>query len=255
LTNRAIAKQPVLCNLGCGSRHHSAWINLDFEGDGVAVLAWDLRKGVPLQDSCCDAVYSSHAIEHFNRVAARSFLAECHRVLKPGGILRLVAPDLEDITRTYLQCLEAARRGENGAADRYQWIVVELLDQLVRHESGGEMLRLWSRADVPAEDFIAQRVGTEYWRARQHCRGRGVTEARPSDPLMVGRFRLGGEVHQWMYDRYSLGLLMANSGFVGVRSCTASESSIEDFVSYCLDTERDGTTYKPDSFFMEARKP
>lgn len=246
---------PVLCNLGCGARHHPAWINLDFHGDGRTVFPWDLRQGLPLPDASCDVVYSSHAIEHFDRKGACQFLAECHRVLKPGGILRLAAPDLEGIARAYLQCLEAAQRGEQGAVARYEWIVVELLDQLVRHESGGEMLKLWCRHELPAEDYISQRVGTEYWRSRKHCKGRSVSETTPTDALTVGSFRLGGEVHQWMYDRYSLGQLLTNSGFVQVQTCAAIESSIENFVEYCLDTESSGTTYKPDSFFMEARKP
>ncbi len=38
----------VLCNLGCGSRHHPSWINIDFHGDGQTVLPWDLRRGLPL---------------------------------------------------------------------------------------------------------------------------------------------------------------------------------------------------------------
>ena len=255
INDRLAAGRPVLCNLGCGTRYHPAWINIDFHGDGHTVLPWDLRKGLPLPNAICDVVYSSHAIEHFDREGARRFLAECHRVIKPGGILRLVAPDLEGIAKAYLQCLEAAQRGEQGAAARYEWIVVELLDQLVRHESGGEMLKLWCRHELPAEDYIAQRVGTEYWRSRKHCKGRSVSETAPTDVLAVGSFRLGGEVHQWMYDRYSLRQLLANCGFVQVQTCAAAESSIEAFVEYCLDTERDGTTYKPDSFFMEARKP
>lgn len=255
VNDQLAAGRPVLCNLGCGTRHHPAWINIDFHGDGYTVLPWDLRRGLLLPDASFDAVYSSHTIEHFDRTGARRFLTECHRVLKSGGILRLVTPDLEGIVRTYLQCLEAAQRGEEGAAARYEWIVVELLDQLVRHESGGEMLKLWCRPEVSAEDFIAQRVGTEYWRARQHCKGRSVSATAPTVAVAVGRFRLGGEVHQWMYDRYSLGQLVTNCGFVRVQTCGAAESSIEGFVDYCLDTERDGTTYKPDSFFLEAQKP
>lgn len=252
IETHAFGNLPVLCNLGCGIRYHSAWINIDFHGDGQTVFSWDLRKGLPLPDSSCDAVYSSHAIEHFDRTGARRFLAECHRVLKTGGILRLVTPDLEAIARGYLQCLEDAQRGEQGAAARYEWMVVELLDQLVRHESGGEMLKLWCRPELPAEDFIARRVGTEYWRAREHCKGRSISEVTQTDALKVGKFRLGGEVHQWMYDKYSLGQLLADSGFTSIRVCHAKDSSIKDFVSYGLDTEPDGSVYKPDSFFMEA---
>jgi predicted SAM-dependent methyltransferase len=255
LHQRVSMGQRILCNFGCGARHHPAWINIDFHGDGETVLQWDLRQRVPLPDGNCDAVYSSHTIEHFDRVGARRFLMECRRVLKPGGILRLVAPDLEGIARSYLECLEAAQRGEPGANARYEWIVVELVDQLVRHQNGGEMLKLWCLPEVPAEDFIAQRVGIEYWRARKNCKGRIVSPTAPADPVTVGQFRLGGEVHQWMYDRYSLGQLMTHAGFVQVRDCSAASSSIEGFAAYYLDTEQDGTVYKPDSFFLEAQKP
>jgi hypothetical protein len=151
--------------------------------------------------------------------------------------------------------LEAVRHGEEGADARYEWSVIELLDQLVRHQSGGEMLRLWCSPDVPGEDFVAQRVGTEYWRARAHCKGHLLPARATTDARAVGGFRLSGEVHQWMYDCYSLRKLMIDCGFVQVRTCAPNESSIADFKGYCLDTNGDGSTYKPDSFFMEGRKP
>lgn len=254
VTEARKSSRPVQCNLGCGARHHPTWINIDFHGDGEAVLPWDLRRGLPMPDRSCDVVYSSHTIEHFDRDGARHFLMECRRVLQPGGVIRLVAPDLEGVVLSYIACLEAARRGDAGAADRYEWIVIELLDQLVRHRSGGEMLKHWCRDVVPAEDFVAERVGTEYLRARPHCKGRVTPDVVPI-ALDVGCFRLGGEVHQWMYDDYSLGRLLEDCGFVQVHACTAGQSAISDFATYNLDTEPDGSVYKPDSFFMEAKAP
>jgi SAM-dependent methyltransferase len=254
LEHRRAAGRLVLCNLGCGTRRHPDWINLDFRGDGEAVIGWDLRTGLPFPDRSCDAAYSSHAIEHFDRDGARRFLAECRRVLKPDGILRLVAPDLEGIARTYLECLEAANRRDPGAVDRYEWIVIELLDQLVRHRSGGEMLKYWSRVDVPAEDFVAARVGIEYWRARAHCKG-ATPASGPLDARSVGELRLSGEVHQWMYDRYSLEKLLTGAGFRDVHAREAADSGIEGFAGYHLDTEPDASVYKPDSFFIEAKAP
>lgn len=245
---------PVICNLGCGNRHHPDWINIDFHGIGDTVVSWDLRDNLPFPEQSCDVVYSSHVIEHFDRVDARRFLHECRRVLKSRGIIRLVTPDLEGIANSYLACLDAAKRGLPSSDARYEWALVELLDQLVRHQSGGEMLKLWCQPVVPAEQFVAERVGTEYWRAREHCKDR-----RPSNPDLtaanVGKFRLSGEVHQWMYDRYSLGKLLIDCGFQDVRTCLADESAIKEFAKYHLETESDGSTYKPDSFFIEAVAP
>lgn len=254
LENKRSSNIPILCNLGCGARYHPDWINIDFHGGAGDVYTWDLRNKLPFPDQSCDVVYSSHAIEHFERAGARRFLQECRRVLKSKGIIRLVAPDLERIAGSYLACLDAAKRGQPGADAKYEWAVIELLDQLVRHQSGGEMLKHWCQPDVPAEDFVAARVGSEYWRARELCKGQLPIDSNLS-AVEIGQFRLGGEVHQWMYDRYSLRKLMVVSGFQNVRSCLADDSLIEGFIKYRLDTEPDGSLYKPDSFFMEAVAP
>jgi hypothetical protein len=48
----------------------------------------------------------------------------------------------------------------------YEWATIELLDQLARNQSGGEMLKLWSQDLVDGEDFIKKRIGREYDSAR-----------------------------------------------------------------------------------------
>jgi hypothetical protein len=73
--------------------------------------------------------------------------------------------------------------------------------------------------------------------------------------LQIGRFRLRGEIHQWMYDRYSLRVILENNSFIDVVPRLASESYIPDWKGFNLDTEPDGSTYKPDSLYMEAIKP
>ena len=73
--------------------------------------AFCLRNGVrhanavshiPHAGGSVDALYSSHMIEHLDRREAREFLAECRRVLKPGGILRIVVPDLRITVDDYV---------------------------------------------------------------------------------------------------------------------------------------------------------
>ncbi|WP_293090812.1 hypothetical protein [Moorena sp. SIOASIH] len=70
----------------------------------------------------------------------------------------------------------------------------------------------------------------------------------------VGLFRNSGEIHYWMYDRFSLRRLLERSRFVEVRVCSADSSRIQDFNSYGLDMVN-GKMRKPDSLFMEGIKP
>jgi hypothetical protein len=65
---------------------------------------------------------------------------------------------------------------------------------------------------------------------------------------------MSGEVHQWMYDRYSLKKILGETGFVDIQQCCADQSEIPNFNSYLLDIEPNGKIRKPDSFFMEAWK-
>lgn len=106
-------------NLGCGMTVVEGWINVDYSLGArltqLPVLGWlakklglfnvqwdsriklhDLRKTLPWQDASVDVVYSSHTLEHMSREDGRSLLIECLRVLKPGGLLRIVVPDLAD---------------------------------------------------------------------------------------------------------------------------------------------------------------
>ena len=73
--------------------------------------------------------------------------------------------------------------------------------------------------------------------------------------LQIGRFRQSGEIHQWMYDHYSLSVLLKKCNLTDVIQRSATESYIPDWTRFNLDTEMDGTVYKPDSLFMEAIKP
>ena len=104
-------------NLGCGSVHPQGWVNVDASlGARLAQvpllgrvlarwlglrIAWspdivvhDLRRPFPWPDASAAVVYSSHTLEHLTRDDGRRFLAECARVLAPGGVMRIVVPDV-----------------------------------------------------------------------------------------------------------------------------------------------------------------
>ena len=74
--------------------------------------------------------------------------------------------------------------------------------------------------------------------------------------LEAGRFRRGGEIHLTMYDRVLLKRALTAAGFAGGGSRDGGDepgAGVE--AEFCLDTEADGSVYKPDSLFMEAVKP
>lgn len=248
---------PQMLNLGCGHRVHPAWLNLDIAPTDPSVIAHDLTESIPLDDGSCLAVYNSHVLEHLPREDAPEFLAECFRVLMPGGILRVVVPDLETIARLYLRNLDDAASGDIQAEERHEWMTIELVDQLARHRSGGQMLDYWKKDPMPAEDFVYERMGGEARNVTTALRTseQGIQAAQVRHSAAdVGHFRIGGEVHQWMYDRVSLAKMLNTAGFVEIRSCKASESSIQGWPNYHLDTDELGQTRKPDSLFIEARK-
>jgi predicted SAM-dependent methyltransferase len=87
-------------NLGCGWNAIEGWINIDFDGP-PSVFSHDLTKPLPLAKGSIDFIFSEHFIEHIRREEAVSLLQECHRVLRPNGIVRISTPDLESIMNQY----------------------------------------------------------------------------------------------------------------------------------------------------------
>ncbi len=248
-------------NCGCGRHVHPDWTNVDFQAQVPGVLVHDLRQGLPFADDHFDCVYCAHMLEHLPRRNVEAFLSQCLRVLKPGGILRLVVPDLEAAARQYLEHLERAEAGGETAAERYEWCVIELLDQLTRVRSGGEMVAYWSRQPMPAFDFVRQRAGAELddflreFSAPGRVHPAAAQAQEPEDPEEYARLRQSGELHLWMYDRRSLRLAMEAAGFVQVRRQGAATSAIPDFARFQLDQLPGGVERKPDSLYFEGLKP
>ena len=259
--------RPVMLNLGCGRNYHNDWINIDIKSSGPNVIAHNLFKGIPYPDDSVDVVYHSHVLEHMPKKFAPVFMKECFRVLKKGGFIRVAVPDLEQIVREYLKHLENAVNGDSESANKYEWIMLEMYDQTVRNQSGGEMLDYWKQNPMPAESFVFDRCGNEAKSAVEYIRKNNIPSEPAPDILTqaiqnqddqkiidMARFRISGEIHHWMYDRYSLGILLKQSGFSDIHVFKAETSNITDFNTYYLDTDETGKTRKPDSLFMEARK-
>lgn len=121
--------RPIRVNLGCGPSGLDGWTNFDWGAlPLLSKMPWlrrvlvkagvlpagydtpwprirlvDIRKRLPLGTNSVTFIYCSHVLEHMERWQALHVLRECHRVLAPGGAVRIVVPDLALICRQYLE--------------------------------------------------------------------------------------------------------------------------------------------------------
>jgi len=106
------------------------------------------------------------------------------------------------------------------------------------------------RRGIPfaGEVLYSTRWSASMGRAR-NSRSSGLGSLRDS---CGGMLRSWGELHRWMYDRYSMTALLTHVGFHRVVIMNATESRIPGWAGFCLDTDRDGRVLHRDSLYVEA---
>lgn len=248
---RALADGRTMINLGSSARVAPGWNNVDFSwllrlaryprlcgllrrmgllsqsrydrirklNESPGCILWDLSKGIPFADQTFDVVYHCHILEHIDRDGAPRFIRECLRVLKSGGILRVVVPDLERLARRYVEVMNQT----NVNRQEHDRTTDDLFDQMI--------------------------VRTPRHREQQNW------IVRWAETLLVGDTAKAGILHRWMYDRCSLGFLLQQAGFVNVAIHTHATSAVAGWNDFHLDGEMDGTVYKPDSLYREGQRP
>lgn len=151
-------------NVGCGLSPTPGWLNFD-NSPSVRFARWsaisailrasglltaksaelaemgrcgkirfaNAARHIPCASGSVTAVYSSHMIEHLDRAEARGFLIEVRRVLRPGGVVRIAAPDLTRLVSDYLAsgdadefiaCSHLGLDRPAGLRARVRWTVV-----------------------------------------------------------------------------------------------------------------------------------
>jgi len=122
---------------GCGLSCPEGWINFDgsprlrfekipFAGNLIKIsgkaifpknVAYgDIIKGLPIRSGAAKGVYCSHVLEHLDRTSVERALNNSLKLLKPGGVFRLVVPDLTWRSRLFL---ETQAHGQPEAADEF----------------------------------------------------------------------------------------------------------------------------------------
>ncbi len=185
------------------------------------IVVHNLAKGIPFDANSIDVVYHSHLFEHLDRAVAPIFQREVHRVLKPGGIQRIVMPDLEFAVKRYVEHISICEKNPEEAAAHDSYIA-EFLEQSVRREPAG------TSQQKPLRRFV--------------------------ENLLLGDARKRGETHQWMYDRINLSRLLVSLGFDAPVFLDARTSQIENWDAYGLDYTPPGEQSHPGWLYVEARK-
>lgn len=109
---RALRKCPeVKVYYGCGGTRQPGYLNVDLRWTPAVDVLGDLEWCSRHLAAACDEVYLSHVLEHYNSPGKAmrdgpdtvlGALMAIHRMLKPGGIVRIAVPDFEAVVRIYL---------------------------------------------------------------------------------------------------------------------------------------------------------
>jgi SAM-dependent methyltransferase len=113
---------PEKVQFGCGLCAPEGWTNFDSSATvrlqripvvgrhlrptGVRfprnIRLGDIVRGLPVPAGSCRLMYCSHVLEHLTYSEVDTALRNVHGYLRPGGVFRLVLPDLEAMITQYL---------------------------------------------------------------------------------------------------------------------------------------------------------
>jgi predicted SAM-dependent methyltransferase len=167
-------------NIGCGSLILEGWVNLDVSPAPGAEYT-NVMNGLPFSDGAASHIHCEHFLEHLDYPVALSFLAECHRILRPQGTMRIIVPDAGKYLAAYcrndqtffghlthlgnaVEALETRMHVINqmfrmGGDHKYSWDF-ETLHHACRR-TGFTKIQESVRGDVPPDLNID---GTDSWR-------------------------------------------------------------------------------------------
>jgi predicted SAM-dependent methyltransferase len=100
--NRYRNQTGLSVNVGAGPFGQEGWTNIDMGMYKNISFQYDCRKKLPFRDGTVDRIRCEHVFEHLHkREEAPAFLGECLRCLRPGGVLRVIVPDLQLFIEAY----------------------------------------------------------------------------------------------------------------------------------------------------------
>jgi len=139
-------------HLGCGSKYIPGFEHIDSTHHRHLSHCADVSHLPMYGDGTVDLIYASHVLEHFGRQEYPAVLREWHRLLRPGGVLRLAVPDFAAVAALYYEqglvdgltgLVGLVSGGQRDATDYHKMIFDEALLGQSLLEVGFTAFRRW----------------------------------------------------------------------------------------------------------------
>ena len=268
-------------NIACGDTfvEDEYWTNIDFTSHSPKIKKANILNGLPYKDNTFDVVYSSHFIEHIPIDSVNLFLKDVYRIMKPGGLLRIVTPDLEFLNNEYKKNLDLK------FFNKANFITTLILDQCVRTVAGGklklDMDSFHNSNDKEMIEYAKLLIGPDAFKYIELDDANLLKKIYikiKKDPKfllnVISMIRIKfflfflpksyksvnvstasiGEKHMWLYDFNSLSDFLNNSSFNNIKKADFDDSSYYKYIFSELDI-KDGLPRKGiHQLFVEAYK-
>ncbi|MDG7013009.1 MAG: methyltransferase domain-containing protein [Nitrososphaerota archaeon] len=179
----------------------------------------DLSKGrLHFASNSVSYCYTSHFLEHLPRYRASRLMTEVYRVLKSGGRVRVVVPDLEAVARAYVQKKTQCETTNNNLLD----------------------------FEYPNLATPAQKLNAYFSKFADPTPG--TTGLRGTIKRVFQGFFGQSLGHHWLYDFEDLEDLLASAGFKDIRRESYGQGNFPDLC--VLDIEG----HRRESLYVEAEK-
>jgi SAM-dependent methyltransferase len=88
---RVGGRDPVIVDLGCGDqRQYPTNLGVDLRRTPEVAAVADVSRPLPFRGASVDRIFAVHVLEHL--IDFLPLVDECHRVLRPGGVLHVLSP-------------------------------------------------------------------------------------------------------------------------------------------------------------------
>ncbi len=143
---------PLKLHLGCGKRYIPGFVHIDVAPAPHVDWVARVERLSMVENDSVELIYACHLLEHFGRAEIRRVLTEWHRVLRPGGVLRVSVPDFAACAKLYYEkgledglngLIGLVCGGQRNSYDFHKMIFDEPLLTRVLSDTGFRAVRRW----------------------------------------------------------------------------------------------------------------